>query len=365
MKKLVNNSGLCITALGLITSVGQDANTACASIQEGEKNPTNLENFYVDSPRGHEDWEDGFVTGHPVLKGYPDQTENRIFILLASALQDLFNATGEDKALLEGTPLYVALPEEYRTKTDQERLQAQLAENPDLLPFSCGEIVPFYQGHAAMILALAQAGEAIAAGQGERAIIAGADSLIGFADLSMFNKAERLKTVLNPDGFMPGEGGSAVLVETIKAAENRKADIGAVIDRISTDHEADNVLSGSDATGNGLVNVISALNRDAEAAMAPDTIITDMNGEFYRAKELGNIYSRTLGDMLGEQNMNYPAKSLGDTGAAYAGIALSIAVRALAEGNIAKDKEQGDALVLASSDSGLRGAVYIRPYEDQ
>ncbi|MFP4572586.1 MAG: hypothetical protein ACLFNW_06430 [Desulfobacterales bacterium] len=150
-------------------------------------------------------------------------------------------------------------------------------------------------------------------------------------------------------------------MEKTDAAENRKAEIGAVIEAISVDHEADNILSGANATGNGLVKVISAMA--SQAPIAPDTIITDMNGETYRADELGNIHSRALGRMEGEKNMSYPAKCLGDTGAAYGGIAVSIAVRAMARGYIAENKKQGNALILASSDSGARGCVYLRYVE--
>ncbi|MFW6272128.1 MAG: hypothetical protein ACOC1Q_03705 [Desulfosalsimonas sp.] len=162
MKKLINTPGLCITGLGLMTSVGHDAKTACASIRANLKRPVKLKNFYVGFKRQHEDPDDGLVTGHPVLAGSADDTEDRIFFLLGRVLQDLFNYTGENRALLDNVPVYVSLPEDYRKKTDPDRLQSYLAENPDMLCFSCKEIVPFYHGHASMIAALAHAAEAIA-----------------------------------------------------------------------------------------------------------------------------------------------------------------------------------------------------------
>ncbi len=354
MDQLINNPQICITGIGMVTSVGHDVRTACASIRANLKRPTKLDRLYIASKQGHDDPEDGLITGHPAFEGDHQATEARLFTLITKALEDLYNFANMEQT--ENPPVYISMPEEYREKVDKENLKAHFPDK---------EFIFFNQGHAGMIIALSQATEAISSGKYERAIVAGMDSLIGLDDLVLFDKAKRLKTELNPEGLTPGEAASAILIEKISTAENRNASIKAVIDKISTGFEKENILSGHDATGNGLVNIISKLIEDKENKISPDIILSDINGEVYRTEELGNIHFKIMNQISGEKKIIYPSKNLGDTGAAYAGIAVCMSVRAMARGYISETKEEGNALVLASSDSGVRGSVYIIPYKKE
>ncbi len=359
MNKLINIPEICITGLGLVTSVGHDVKNACASIRAGLKRPTKLDNFYVESKSGYEEWEDGLVTGHPVFEYNYDDTETRLFSLLSMVLEDLYKFTGEDSPLMENTSLFIALPENYREKTDKEKYEQYILDNPDKFQFKTGKITTFTEGHTGMITALSQAVEFINSGLSERAIIVGVDSLIGFDDLSMFNKEKRLKTELNSDGFIPGEAASAILIEKTTTAEKRKAEICAVIEIISTGHEDDHVLSGNYATGSALSKVISAmLPEKEEYELNPSAIISDLNGELYRFEEWSMVLPKVMNKISGEKEMIYPARNIGDTGAASAGVSICVAVRVM-------EKKEGDVMVLASSDSGARGAVYLKGYDEE
>ena len=195
MNKLINKPEICITGLGMVTSVGHDVKTACASIRAGLKRPTKLDNFYVESKAGYEEWEDGLVTAHPVFEYNYDDTEKRLFPLFSMVLDDLYKFSGEDSPLMDNIPLFLSLPESYREKTDKEQLGQYILDNPDKFqfPIKVEKITTFNEGHAGMITALTQAVESINNGLSERAIIVGIDSLIGFDDLSLFNKEKKQK----------------------------------------------------------------------------------------------------------------------------------------------------------------------------
>ncbi len=359
MNKLINKPEICITGLGMVTPVGHDVKTACASIRAGIKRPTKLDNFYVESKAGYDEWEDGLVTGHPVFEYNYDDTETRLFSLFSMVLEDLYKFFGEDSPLMDNTPVFLALPEKYREKTDKEKLTEFIdteSNDPDKFKFKTGNITTFNEGHAGMITALTQAVESINNGLSERAIIVGIDSLIGFDDLSLFNKEKRLKTQLNSDGFIPGEAASAILIEKITTAEKRKAEICAVIEIISTGHEDDHVISENNATGNALSKVISAmLPEKEEYEFNPSNIISDLNGEIYRFEEWSMVLPKVMNKISGKKEMIYPARYTGDTGAASAGVSICFAVRTM-------EKKEGDIMVLASSDSGARGAVYLKGF---
>ena len=330
MDKIINNPQICITGLGLITSVGHDVKTACASIRANIRRPQKLDNFYVPSKQGYDDYDDGLVTTHPVLPGNPDDTETRLLSLLDSALEDLYNNTNTDKAVIDKAPIYLSLPEE-ENKTDLEALKKHLSPK---------KIITFNQGGSGMITALAKAVE----DNNQYAIIAGVDSLISHADLTQLNKAKRLRTELRPEGLSPGEAASAILIEKTATAKKIKASIDKI------------------AISNTLEDVISKMIQDKEDVIEPDTIISDMNGEPHKAEEIGKLHHTILNRISGEKNIIQPARNIGETGSAYAGVAMCMIVRSMERCYMSQTKKSGNGLVLASSDETKSG-IYITPKE--
>jgi len=337
MNKIINNPQICITGLGMITSVGHDVKTACASIRANIRRSTKLRNYYVPSKQGYDDYDDGLVTTHPVLPGNPDDIELRLLSLLYPALKNLYQNTETDKFLIDNAPVYLSLPKKKRVEIDKQEFK-------DFL--SIKKLIIFNQGKMGMVTALAQAIEAINNNEHQHAIIAGVDSQIGHDDLDRFNKAKRLKTELNPEGLSPGEAASVILIEKISTAKKGQA----VINKVSLNTT--------------LENVVSTMIQDKKGTIEPDTIISDINGEQQRAKEFGDLYSTVFNKIHGEKNIECPAENIGDTGAAYAGVAMCMIVRAMARCYISKAKKYGNGLLLASS-SETKGGVYIIPYEQK
>lgn len=347
---------IAITGIGMITSVGHDAKTACASMRAGLKRPVKLKNFYADSRKGYDEWEDGLVTGHPVLGGNCDETEGRICTLLVSAIEDVVADAGLDECCV--VPLYLALPGKERALFSEESMDVYISENATLFPH-IGEVVTFPTGHSAGIMALDSAIAAIRAGICGQAIVAGVDSLIGFRDLARFNRGKRLKTEDNSDGFIPGEAAAAILVETISHADGRGGTIQGVVNGVSTGFGVNHVLAGGNP-GSGLSDTVAALfpTEDNERAEIR-AIITDLNGEPHRFDEVASLHARVFSRMGGEKELICPARNTGDTGAASGCVAIGLAVRTLIRGGFGKTGSH--CLVLSSSDSGERGALLITP----
>jgi len=352
---------LCVTGLGLVTSVGHDHKTACASIRAGLKRAQLLGNYYLPTKKPFEDEDDGYVGGHPVLEGNYDDRTPRMVDLLSMAFHDLSRQEGWEDLLSEPPPFWLALPEKQRHTVDDQAFKDQLDACP-AIPFFEEGFRYFQNGHAGMMMALDEAAKAMAKKQFHQVLIAGADSLIGFKDLSRFNRLGRLKTTLNPAGLMPGEAASAIVLETLESARKRKAKIHFQIKSFALATEEKTVLSENPQGGDGFSKALSHLfDHEKNGPHALDTLISDMNGETYKADELSVAWSRTLGKVNGEKNMIFPARCIGDTGAASPGVSFCIAARAMERRYLSygPSKSSGHALVLASSDTGERGAVVV------
>lgn len=351
---------LCITALGLATSVGHDHKTACASLRADFKRPRRLKNYYVETREGFEDYVDGLVTGHPILDGDPNDRVTRMFTVLGMALKDLAEDF-EDEHFLEETPLYLALPGRERLSMNEEDIHDHvLAHSP--VVFEKDKCRVYQTGHAGMVLALCDAAKNFENGLCQRVIIAGTDSLISFEDLSRYDEQYRLKTSINPDGLMPGEAASAFLVETLKSAEQRNASIRCSVLAVASSMDDQPFLSGKPPVGTGFTNAIRAVSdQEKDPPLAVDAVITDLNGESYRFSEWGLLQARIIGQIHGKKNLICPARNIGDTGAASPGVSLAIAVRSMERGYLADElsEQTGKALILCGSDTGERGAVVV------
>ncbi|SCY20838.1 beta-ketoacyl synthase N-terminal-like domain-containing protein [Desulfoluna spongiiphila] len=345
---------IAITGLGMVSSVGHDVKTACASIRAGVKRPEKLQNFYADSPKGYDEWEDGLVTGHSVLEGDVDDTEGRMCRLLSAAIDDI----ADDAGLVESDdlPLFLALPGKERDLFSDQTMDDYIIGNKALFPH-VSEVLSFPSGHAAGIMALERATEAIGAGKCDRALVAGVDSLIGFSNLSRLNRMNRLKTEMNSNGLIPGEAAAVVLVEDCSKAEQRKAAIQGFVEASATGFESHHCLAGGHA-GSGLSDTVDALFPPEEKnSVAVRAMITDLNGESYRSDEMSMMHARIFSRMGGEKELLCPARSTGDTGAASSCVAMCLAARTMIRGGFGHTDCR--CLILSSSESGERGALLM------
>jgi 3-oxoacyl-[acyl-carrier-protein] synthase-1 len=371
MKRNGKKNDIVITGLGLVTSVGHDVKTACAALRADIRRPKTLTNFCTDAKPGDGGPEDRLVTGYPAFEGDPDEAESRIVFMLAEAFRDMARMSGLRPDTASKLPFYLALPEVSRGILTDEALETFRAESAGDLPWTPDDLNTVRTGHAGMIELLSDVVESMRQGKMDRAVIAGADTLINFKDLVRSYRQNRLMTPGTVLGIIPGEVASAILVETRSAAAKRGARIGAVVAGSAVSDEPSTVLSGQPSSGRGLADAVRALaEKNAVEPFVVESVISDLFGDAYRFEELAILRTRVLNRIEGPKNLIWPARNIGDTGAASSGVSIALAVRNMIRtahaprGWRAPPAVPGNAMILSSSDEGLRGALFLRPEDD-
>jgi 3-oxoacyl-[acyl-carrier-protein] synthase-1 len=183
------------------------------------------------------------------------------------------------------------------------------------------------QGRVSVAIALAQARKLIHEHNAPQVIIAAADSLLSWPTLGVLEREQRLLTEHNSNGFMPGEGGGALLVGRPQGkGEMLCAGIGFGIEKAHID-------SGEPLRADGLTAAIKDALADAGCEMHDiDFRITDLSGEQYYFKEAALALSRTLRRGRETFDLWHPAESIGESGAVSGIVCLAIARMASVKG---------------------------------
>jgi 3-oxoacyl-[acyl-carrier-protein] synthase-1 len=358
---------LLITSLGMICSVGHDVATACASIRAGITRPKPITHFSILDPEIQE----------PIpLNGYPLEGFAEGFNIIGfwvrvglASLEDLV-AFGQlpgptDRAFWSGTGLIAVTP-----PVNDERFESDDSITPDFMkdvylhrllevfphPLALANLDIVSIGHGGAIQAIGQAQAMMSERGMERVIVLAVDSYLDPMTLEWLAEGDRLKTADNPVGLIPGEAGACFLLETRVSAQSRGCSVIASVSTPGQAVEPNHFLSGNLGQGEGLAAAIrnafagSSLRRPFEGP-----ILSDCNGEEWRAYELGCARVR-LSDYLGPTAaFVFPAMSLGDIGAASGAVGVCLAARSLERGYADYD----GALVLSCSDYGHRAAVCV------
>lgn len=280
----------------------------------------------------------------------------RVLELLVGVLEDLVASAELTPKELSGAALLLALPspDDVVAAWPLEALAADVRERTGL---SFKITRQSSAGHPGMLELLGEASALLSSGEVDACVVAGADSYVDAARLALLDADERLHTRRNVDGFCPGEGAAALLVETPRRIRTRGARARATIASLGTGKEP-NALRGSDrqSTGVGFTDAIRAATGGAQ----PAWLLDDLNGERYRAFEVGLVHAR-LGELLsGVRRVEHAALSTGDVGAATGGVLIATAISAIERG-----WSPGDALVLGAAEGPLRAAVRVTAPEAQ
>ncbi len=174
--------------------------------------------------------------------------------------------------------------------------------------------------------------------------------------LDWLGRSGRLKSAENPFGIIPGEAGACFLLESPAGVRRRGATAHAHITGHALASEKNHFFSGKASQGVGLATAVSAaLSRAAAPVPFEGTIVSDMNGEPWKAYELGMARVR-LADKLGEKaQFVFPCDSFGEVGAASAAVAVCAAARSLRR----RYARNGSVLVISSSDHGQVGTALL------
>lgn len=372
---------MVVTGVGMQSSMG-GAFTACAAARAGLTRIRELQDFPVLA-------EDGTVEpalGHPVLAATGFRGKAKLLCLGWPALEDLLQQEPGFRELShERTGLLLCLPARElrrpRAREQETPAQVNLAGSTPASDGSTGgrelcarlmelaglPIPPQNHGdaawgHAGLAPVVRQAVHALRTGQWSRCLIGAIESLVEPDALEWLHEVRRLKSADKADGLLPGEAAAFLLLERFDEARRRGANILAVVTDAAAAEEPHHYLSGRPSTaGAQLEAVARVLSSDHGPTPAEVWLISDHNGETYRAHEWGCFLVR-LAARFPSVRVNaswFPAASFGDTGAASMAIGACMAVRAFRRGY----HQAPTALICSASDAGLRGMLRLDQYE--
>jgi 3-oxoacyl-[acyl-carrier-protein] synthase-1 len=293
------------------------------------------------------------VASHGLIDGFDD---GRLYALLIDPLTTLVEESGLSRSAMANGGLYLALPanDEVIQKLNLRRHFLKLLSERLALP-TTREFLAVQTGSTGVYQLIERAMEKMRAGEMEFCIVAAVDSYLLHDRLGFYDQNWRLKSDRNPTGFIPGEAASAFLLETEKHARQRKAPVLLRIDGVGGGQEPNPITGDKTSTGAGLTDAIRSLSEWADIGQPWRWVLSDLNGERYKAYEWGVALPRLNKLIAADHEFAHYADTIGDVGAAMAGVQLGCVSEAFSR-NYAP---AGSALLFAGNDAGNRYAMSV------
>jgi 3-oxoacyl-[acyl-carrier-protein] synthase-1 len=214
----------------------------------------------------------------------------------------------------------------------------------------CGVEIPVqhhhlcFGGHAGFVQCLQHAASLLSAGRLDGCLVGGIDSCIDPGFLRGAAAAGVLKTSANAAGFIPGEAAAFVWIE------RRPGDgPAALLRHTSLVENGPGRLSDDPPDGAALASAIRQVLSEPLVS-----ILGDLNGDDYRAREWGNALVRLRARHdLADVPLRIPCLAFGDTGAASGPVGLCLGAAAQSRGWL----PPGVLVQWLVSDSGSRAAL--------
>ncbi|MEM7259946.1 MAG: hypothetical protein AAF404_21445, partial [Pseudomonadota bacterium] len=300
---------LAIAATGMVTSVGLDSKSSCAAIRCA------IDNFQ--ETRFMDEGGEWQIGAEVPLEEHWRGRAKLIKMAVKAIAECLQQVNCNDTTAI---PLILSLPETDRPGRviDNDNEFFSDVENELGCRFAARSRVLTY-GHTAAAVSLKHARELILEGAANRVLIAGVDSLLSAPALRTLQDDERLLTSLNSNGFIPGEAGSALLLERVQSGASQLSVHG-----LGFAVEPAPINSGLPLRAEGLKKAINAsLSQTGCELHELNYRITDMTGEHYYFKEASLALSRTLKKVVPEFDIQHPTDCVGEVGAATGHIMLA------------------------------------------
>jgi 3-oxoacyl-[acyl-carrier-protein] synthase I len=335
------SSRLAVRGTGLVTSVGLTAAASCAAIRA--KVSSASETHFIGS--GEEP-----IRGHVVALEHPWTGVAKLVEMAALSIEDCLRDTAHGDRL--HLPLLLCLSERARPGRweglDEEvfdKVQRRLG-----IEFSPHSLV-IPQGRASVGVALSRARKLFLEEAVPLVLIAATDSLLNWPTLFRYQQEDRLLSAENSNGFIPGEGASAVLMGAASGSRS------LIIRGVGLAKEPATIDSEQPLRGDGLAAAIRNALSDANCVPKDlDFRIADLSGEQYYFKEAALAHSRALRARKEEFDIWHPAECIGETGA-VSGVATLV----VAEAACRKAYAPGPGILChASNDGGQRAAAVLR-----
>jgi len=327
-----------IASVGMVTSVGLDAPSACAAMRAG------IDGFQ----------ETRFLSGpNEALIGAPVPLprgwigEKRFVHLAAGAVCEVLQEVPEAR---EQCVVILCLAEENRPGrllTDARALIRSILEIAEI-PLS-GRSLTISHGRPSGHIALEQARRILAANEAPFVLIVGVDSYLSTHAVEHYLSQRRLLTLANPDGFIPGEAAAAILCAKAGSRGFKLFGLGLSRERSFIHNEEDIPFRGD-----GIVEAYKgALLQTGIEMKRLGYRISDLIGEAYFFKQTAFASIRLVRGHHGFQDLWSPAESLGNIGAAVVPLMIGMAWTAARKGYSAGNP----VLIEASNDTGACAAA--------
>ncbi len=331
---------VAVHSTGLVTSVGLSAPAACAAIRAGLTNASQTR--FVDSAG---EW----IVAHSVDLGRPLVGLRRLAAMAAMAIDECLSEAPTPHG--EAIPIMLCVAERERPGRAHglnEDLLAAIQAELSLRFSDHSLIVP--QGRVGVAVALDRASRLIHEKQIPFALIAAVDSLLSWATISHYERAGRLLTTENSNGFIVGEGAGALLIRAPAHGPE------LLCTGVGLGHERSHIDSNEPLRAEGLTSAIKMALSQARLDMGDMTLrVTDLSGEQYYFKEASLAVARTLKIHKEEFPLWHPAECIGEQGATAGVAAVAVANAAFRKGYA------GGSRILAhmANDAGQRAALTL------
>jgi 3-oxoacyl-[acyl-carrier-protein] synthase-1 len=334
---------LAIKAAGMVTAVGFNAASSCAAMRAGISGVK--QSGLWDHLSGK------FISAAKVSLPHWWEGTGKLAELVAPAIHECLVAAepvpASEIALLLGV---AGQDRPHRLSGLDDRLFEEIEFRLGVRFHRESKIIP--RGHVSVVVAMQEARRLAQEQKIQFFVIAGVDSYLQQEVVREYIDEQRILTPKNSNGFIPGEGGGAVLVGPAGEAtpELRIQGIGLTWEEAS-------ITSGKPCRGDGLTEAMRNALSEADLALVDvDYLITDLNGEHYKFKEASVAKMRLLHTRR-ETTLElwHPIEYMGEVGAATAVCALGWALAASTKG-YAPGK---NVVCHLGADNGERGAAAL------
>lgn len=345
---------IAVVGVGMVTSVGLSAAETAASVRAGiaQYGDSRLRDKLME-PITIAEVPDGALAPLPPPLDTLElpERDRRLLQLAATPLRECLGVLTDHGVR---PPVILALPERAGDAAlDHDTFLAHLAAACEGA-FDVGRSDASYVGRAGGLDAIGRAADLVRGGRAEYAIAGGVDTFRDAALIRALEDEGRVKTGVNLDGFIPGEGAGFLLLTNASTAARAKLPMLAAIGPAARGFEPGHLYSEAVYRGDGLAAVL----RDLVAAGAGDPpieeVYSSMNGENFWAKEWAVGFVRHGGAFAPEHGFHHPAESYGDAGAACGPLMIGLAALGMIGGY-----RRAPALVYGSSDTGDRAGLVL------